>query len=186
VWLVGFYVTAEALAAPYVAEIGAGEEAVGVLMASVVIGAAVGSLLVARLNSDWRRRLVVPLAVAVGVVFSATALAPPLWVTFAIWTLAGVCHAYIVLAQVRLAQFIPDDMRSRAIGFAAAGLQTAQGLAIAIGGMLAQAIAPSAAIGICAATGAVIALTISLTSRVYREDPVTRRSTKSGLYLASK
>lgn len=171
VWLVGCFVVAEALAAPYAAEIGAGDEAVGVLMASVVVGTAIGALLVARLNSDWRRRLTVPLAVAVGVPLMATAAAPPLWLTVLLWTLAGVFHAYVVLAQVRFAQFIPDGMRSRAIGFAAAGLQTAQGLGIAIGGMLASAISPSAAIGICAAAGSLGALVIGLASRIDRADP---------------
>lgn len=165
VWLVGFYVVAEALAAPYAAEIGAGRESVGLLMSSIVIGTAIGALLVARLGTEWRRRLTVPLAVAAGLALAATAAAPPLWATFALWTLAGVCHAYIVLAQVRFTLFIPDGMRSRAIGFAAAGLQTAQGLGIALGGLLAQALSPSLAIGVCAATGALTALVIGLASR---------------------
>jgi predicted MFS family arabinose efflux permease len=171
VWLVGCYVVAEALAAPYAAEIGAGDEAVGVLMASVVVGTAIGALLVARLDTEWRRRLTVPLAVAVGIPLMATAAAPPLWLTFVLWMLAGVFHAYIVLAQVRFAQFIPDGMRSRAIGFAAAGLQTAQGLGIAIGGVLAEAISPSLAIGICAAAGSLGALAVGLISRVDRAEP---------------
>jgi len=171
IWLVGFFVVSEALAVPYVAEIGAGDNAVGVLMSSVVIGTAIGALLVAKLNADWRRRLTVPLAVAVGVPLMATAFAPPLWATFALWMLAGVFHAYIVLAQVRFTQFIPDGMRSRAIGFAAAGLQTAQGLGIAIGGVLAEVLSPSVAIGICAAVGSLGALTIGLTSRIDRAEP---------------
>lgn len=170
VWLVGCFVVAEALAAPYVAEIDAGEEAIGLLMAAVVIGAAVGSLLVARLSSEWRRRLTVPLAVAVGVPLMATAAAPSLWLTFVLWMLAGVFHSYIVLAQVRFAQYIPDGMRSRAIGFAAAGLQTAQGLGIAIGGILAEVISPSVAIGISAAAGSLGALVIGLVSRIDRAE----------------
>jgi predicted MFS family arabinose efflux permease len=173
VWMVGCFVVAEALAAPYAAEIGAGEEAVGILMASVVVGTAVGALLVARLNSDWRRRLTVPLAVAVGVPLMATAAAPPLWLTVVLWMIAGVFHAYIVLAQVRFAQFIPDGMRSRAIGFASAGLQTAQGLGIALGGLLASPIATDGEIGICAAAGSLGALAIGLTTRIDREDPET-------------
>ena len=67
IWLVGFYVAAEALAVPYVAEIDAPYNAVGVLMSSMVIGTAIGALLVAKLNADWRRRLTVPLAAAAGV-----------------------------------------------------------------------------------------------------------------------
>ncbi|WP_205325322.1 MFS transporter [Glycomyces sp. YM15] len=101
----------------------------------------------------------------------ATAAAPPLWHTVLLWMLVGVFHAYIVLAQVRFAQFIPDGMRSRAIGFAAAGLQTARGLGIAIGGVLASAISPSAAIGICAAAGSLGALVIGVVSRIDRADP---------------
>jgi predicted MFS family arabinose efflux permease len=180
VWMVGFYVVAEALAVPYVAEIGAGDESVGILMASVVIGTAIGALLVAKLSTDWRRRLTVPLAVAVGVPLMATAAAPPLWVTFALWLLAGVFHAYIVLAQVRFTQFIPDGMRSRAIGFAAAGLQTAQGLGIALGGALAEALSPSLAIAICAAAGSLGALTIGLTTRITRAEPAPAPAEVSG------
>ncbi|RRS01277.1 MFS transporter [Glycomyces terrestris] len=176
VWLVGCYVVAEALAAPYAAQIGAGGEAAGVLMASVVVGTAIGSLLVAKLDGAWRRRLVVPLAVAAGVPLAATAAAPPLWATIALWTLAGVFHAYIVLAQIRFTQFIPDGMRSRAIGFAAAGLQTAQGLGIAAGGALAEWTSPSTAIGVCAAVGACLAALIGLVSRVHRADPPAPQS----------
>lgn len=171
VWLVGCYVVAEALAAPYAAEIGAGDEAVGLLMASVVTGTAIGSLLVAKLNADWRRRLTVPLAVAAGVPLIITAAGPPLWVTAVLWAMAGVFHAYIVLAQVRFTEFVPDGMRSRAIGFASAGLQTAQGLGIAIGGLLASALSPSLAIGICAAAGSLGALVVGLASRIDRAEP---------------
>ncbi|GAA1694823.1 MFS transporter [Glycomyces endophyticus] len=162
VWMFGLFVVPEAMAAPYAAEIGAGEAAVGMLMAADVVGMVIGGLLVARLGTDLRRRLTVPLAFAAGLPLVATLLSPGLPVTVGLWALSGLASSYLVLAQVRFVQRVPDGMRARAVGFAAAGLQTAQGLGMATAGALGEAVAPSAAIAACGAAGSVGALVVAL------------------------
>jgi MFS family permease len=173
-WLFGCFVVPEALAAPYAAQIGAGQAAVGWLMAADVIGAAVGMLLIARLGPVSRRRLTVPLVVATGFPLVLTLTAPSLTVTVALWALSGMCGSYMVLAQTSLTELVPDGMRGRAIGFAAAGLQTAQGLGMALAGLLASALTPSIAIAACGAVGAAAGLAIGLHARIGR-DPATDR-----------
>ncbi|MFC3495716.1 MFS transporter [Glycomyces rhizosphaerae] len=162
VWMFGFFVVPEAMAAPYAAELGEGEAAVGLLMAADVVGMVVGALLVARLRTGLRRRLTVPLAFAAGLPLVATLVAPGLPGTVALWALSGLLSSYLVLAQVRFVQLVPDGMRARAVGFAAAGLQTAQGLGMVIAGGLAEAMSPSAAIAVCGAAGSLGAVVIGL------------------------
>jgi MFS family permease len=167
-WLFGCFVVPEALAVPYAAQIGAGDEAVGLLMAADVLGGALGMILVARLGPTLRRNLTVPLAAATGLPLVFTLAGPNLPVTVALWTLSGVCGAYMVLAQVAFTESIPDGMRARAIGFAAAGLQTAQGLGMALAGLLAEAVTPSIAIALSGAAGSVAAVAIGLYARLGR------------------
>lgn len=103
-----------------------------------------------------------PLAFAAGLALVATLIAPNVVVTVALWALSGLMSSYLVLAQVRFVQLVPDGMRVRAVGFAAAGLQTAQGLGMVIAGGLAEAMPPSAAIAVCGAAGSLGAVVISL------------------------
>jgi hypothetical protein len=65
---------------------------------------------------------------------------------------------------VRLTRAIPDALRARAIG-AAAGLQTAQEVAVLAAGALAEAAPPSAAIGWCGAPGSLDAALVGLGCR---------------------
>ncbi|GAA2276122.1 MFS transporter [Glycomyces scopariae] len=167
-WLFGCFVVPEALAVPYAAQIGAGNAAVGWLMAADVVGAAVGMILVARLGPTLRRNLTIPLAAATGVPLVLTLAGPGLPVTLVLWTLSGLFGSYMVLAQVAFTERIPDGMRARAIGFAAAGLQTAQGLGMALAGLLAEAVTPSVAIALSGAVGSVAAVAVGLHARLGR------------------
>lgn len=171
VWLFGCYVVPEALAAPYAAQIGAGQAAVGPLMAADVIGAAVGAVIVAKFGPTLRRRLTVPLAAAAGIPLVTTVTGPGLPVTLALWAVSGLLGSYVVLSQVAFTQLVPDGIRARAIGFAAAGLQTAQGLGIAIAGGLAEVMPASAAIAVCAAAGSIGALAIGTACGVGNAPP---------------
>ncbi len=170
VWMFGFFVVPEAMAAPYAAEIGGGEAVVGVLMAADVVGMVIGGLLVAKLGTGLRRRLTVPLAIAAGLPLVATLFAPNAMVTVALWALSGLMSSYLVLAQVRFVQLVPDGMRARAVGFAAAGLQTAQGLGMAIAGGLAETMPPSVAIAVCGGVGSLGAIAISLAFGLAKAD----------------
>ena len=166
VWLYGFFLAPEPLAVPYAGQIGVGKTAVGVLMAANVIGGMVGALLVARIRPGLRERLTVPLAIATGAPLVATVAGPPLALTVVLWTLSGVLATYLVLAQVSFTQRVPDAVRGRAIGFASAGLQTAQGAGVLLAGGLAEMVSPSMAIAICAAAGSVGALVVGAAFRV--------------------
>jgi hypothetical protein len=153
VWLFGFFVVPEALAAPYAHQLRSGAATVGVLMAADLTGAVVGVLLVVRLPPATRRRLLVPLAVATGLPLVATVTAPPLPLTLALWALSGACGGYQTLAQVRFARAVTDAVRARAIGVASAGLQTAQGAGILAAGAAAELLPASAVIALSGAAG---------------------------------
>jgi predicted MFS family arabinose efflux permease len=71
----------------------------------------------------------------------------------------------MVLAQVALSRAVPDDLRARTIGVAAAGLQTAQGLGVLLAGALAEVMSPAASIAICSAAGSACAMLISVACR---------------------
>jgi MFS family permease len=170
IWLFAFFLAPEALAAPYAHQIGAGEAAVGVLMAANVVGAVIGALVVARIRPDLRPRLTVPLAVATGIPLLVTATGAALPVTVVLWAASGVLSSYLMLAQVSFTQLVPDNLRARAIGLASAGLQTAQGMGVLVAGGLAELMPPSVAIAVCAATGSLGAVVISAVCRL-RTDP---------------
>jgi hypothetical protein len=153
VWLFGFFVVPEALAAPYAHQLRSGAATVGVLMAADLTGAVVGVLLVVRLPPATRRRLLVPLAVATGLPLVATVTAPPLPLTLALWALSGACGGYQTLAQVRFARAVTDAVRARAIGVASAGLQTAQGAGILAAGAAAELLPASVVIALSGAVG---------------------------------
>lgn len=166
IWLFGFYVAPEALAAPYADQLGLGEAAVGTLMAADVVGMTIGALAAAKLGALSRRRLMVPLAVASGLPLLATFAGPNLPITFTLWVLAGALSTYVVLAQITFTRIVPDSVRARATGVAAAGLQTAQGLGVTFAGLLAEVMPPSAAIAVCAGVGSLGALLIGRACRI--------------------
>lgn len=171
IWLIGCFVVPEALAAPYAEQTGAGDTAVGTLMAADVIGTVLGAVLVARLGPTLRQRLTVPLAAATGLPLLATVAGPSLPVTVVLWALSGLLSSYFVLAQVAFTQLVPDRLRGRAIGFAAAGLQTAQGLGMALAGVLAEFVPPSVAIAASGAAGSLGAIAIALAFGLTRPEP---------------
>ncbi|SDU73081.1 MFS transporter [Jiangella alkaliphila] len=178
IWLFGLYLAPEALAAPYAAQIGAGTSAVGLLMAADVAGSVVGAALVTRVRPPWRDRLTVPLAVAAGLPLVATVAGPPLPVTVALWALSGLLATYMVLAQVTFTEELADEVRGRAIGFASAGLQSAQGVGVLLAGGLAELMPPSVAVAACAAAGSLGAVLIWATLLRARDGtgPAVRRT----------
>jgi predicted MFS family arabinose efflux permease len=176
VWLFGCFVVPEALAAPYADQIGAGTAAVGALMAANLVGMMIGAVLAGRLGPDLRRRLTVPLGIATGLPLVATMAGPSLLVTVVLWALSGLLSCYLVLAQITFTQLIPDHLRGRAIGFTAAGLQTAQGIGMAIGGALAEVMPPSMAIAICAGAGSFGAVAIGIVFPLDRDGTSNDRS----------
>jgi MFS family permease len=183
VWLYGLFLAPEALAVPFTHQIGASTGATGWLMAADPVGALAGTLLLTRVVPQrWWPALLSPLVVATGLPLVASALAPALPVALLLWPLTGALTCYVTIAQVSFVRRVPDHRRGRVTGAVSAGLQTAQGLGVLLAGALAELVAPSTAIGTCAATGVVLA-TILATAlpRAARQQPARRQPARSSL-----
>jgi MFS family permease len=154
-WLVGCYVVPEALAAPYAQQIGAGTAAVGLLMAADPLGSVLGAWLFVRfVPGRLRARLIGVLAVGAGLPLLGTAAQPSVPVTLVLWGLSGMAStAYLLQAQASFVRATPDRGRGQAIGVAASGIIAAQGLAVLVGGLLADLTAPSISIAAVSAAG---------------------------------
>lgn len=175
VWLVGCYVVPEALAVPYAAQLGAGPAVAGLLMAADPAGSVVGAWLWTRFASvGARERGIGPLAVLAGLPLAACAFAPGIAVSFVLWALAGAgATACLVQAQADFVRATPDALRGRAIGIAASGLITAQGVAILLGGLVAQWWDARSAVVACGALGTVAAVALTVAHlRMRTTEPV--------------
>jgi len=158
-YLYGFYIAPEGLAAAYAAEAGKGEAAVGLLMAADPVGALVGSLLLTRwMPAHWRNRSLAPLAVASGIPLMVSAVVPSVAAAIGLWTLVGVLSSYTMLVTPMFVRLVPDGQRGQVIGLASAGLQAVQGLGVAAAGAVAGLTSPATAVGIMGASGALLAI----------------------------
>ncbi|MFG1626394.1 MFS transporter [Kribbella sp. NPDC049227] len=158
-YLYGFYIAPEGIAAAYAADAGRGEAAVGLLMAADPVGALVGSLLLTRwMPARWRTRSLAPLAVASGIPLMVSAAVPSVSTAIGLWTLVGVLSSYTMLVTPMFVRLVPDGRRGQVIGLASAGLQAVQGLGVAAAGAVAGLTSPSTAVGVMGAAGALLAV----------------------------
>ncbi|GAB3439999.1 MFS transporter [Actinophytocola sediminis] len=163
-WLVGWYVVPEGLAAPYADQLGLGAAAVGVLMAADPLGSVLGAWLFTRfVPSRVRSRLTGVLAVAAGIPLVLTLFRPGLPVTVVLWGLSGAFStAYLLQTQADFIRATPDTDRGRAVGVAASGIVAGQGVAVLVGGMLADLWDPATAVAIAGSVGAVLAAAVAV------------------------
>lgn len=175
-WLAGIYVLPEALAAGYAAGLGAGPAATGALMAADPAGSVLGAAAVALVLPSRRRRggrdgaghdrWIVPAAVGAAVPLVLTPLLPGLWPAVLLWAASGACATVcLVHAQAGFARATPSAVRGRAVGVAAAGLLASQGIAVLLGGLLAQRTDPASALGVVGIAGVLLALGVSRLGR---------------------
>lgn len=166
-WLAGIFVLPEALAAAYAVTIDAGPAATGLLMAADPAGSVVGAAVFALAVPDRHRdRWLLPMALGAAVPLVLTPLAPGLWSAAALWAVSGACAtACLVQAQAGFALVTPTGVRGRAVGVAAAGLVATQGVAVLLGGLLAQWSEPATALGIAGVAGVVFAFGVSRLGR---------------------
>jgi MFS family permease len=157
-WLVGWYVVPEALAAPYADDLGAGPTAVGLLMGADPLGSVLGAWLFVRfVPAGTRARLVGLMAVAAGVPLALCILRPGVPLTLLLWAVSGMLStAYLLQTQASFVRATPDGSRGRAIGVAASGIIAAQGAAVLLGGLLADASDPATAVAAAGVLGAVL------------------------------
>ena len=158
-WLAGFVVVPEGLAVPYATEIGAGTAAVGLLLAAHPAGLVLGGFAVRWLSPARRLALLAPMAVGALVPLLAFVVRPELPVAVVLLLLSGACGAYQITASATFMRAVPDAHRGQAFGLAGSGLIAVQGLGVALGGLLAQALgSPARAIALAGAAGLVVGL----------------------------
>ncbi|MEQ3552345.1 MFS transporter [Pseudonocardia nematodicida] len=172
-WVVGIYMLPEALAAAHAVAIGAGPAETGVLMAANPAGSVVGAALFAFvLPARNREGGIVPLAAGAAVCLALTPLAPGLWAAVGLWALSGGCAtACLVQAQSEFARATPSEVRGSATGVAASGLVASQGVAVLLGGLLADRTDPALALGVFGILGVVLALVVRQLGRLGGDHP---------------
>ncbi|MFE4380293.1 MFS transporter [Streptomyces cyaneofuscatus] len=139
-WLPAMFVVApEALAAPYVAEIGAGPAALGLLLCAMAVGHVGAELFVgSALRPRTRSRIVLPVA-AVGLLPLVVYVARPgLPLALAALALAGTGAAYVIGLDQWFVDAVPPELRGRAMTLLTAGLMTIQGAGMALAGLAAE------------------------------------------------
>lgn len=174
-WLAAFYVVPEGLAPSYVAAIGGGSAAVGVLMAADPAGSALGAGLFVRLVPPHVRSwLIGPLAFAAGIPLILCGWAPGLLVSVLLLAVTGLCSAFQVQASTTFMRIVPDHHRGQAFGLAQSGLIAVQGLGIAAFGFIGDHIGAPHSIALAGLIGAVLAVGFGISwERARRADRQT-------------
>lgn len=180
-WLVGWYVTPESLAAPYASQLGAGPAVIGLLMAADPLGSVFGAWLFVRfVPAQTRARLVGVLASAAGVPLLLCLFRPGVALTLVLWAVSGaLATAYLLQTQASFVRATPDGRRGTAIGVAASGIVAAQGVAILVGGLLADLWDPATAIAVAGLLGTVLSLFGAVAWHRANLEPLGRMSAKT-------
>ena len=161
-WLAGLYVLPEGLAAPYAHDIDHGAVAVGLLMAAMPAGTAVGTYLLVRfLPAVKRSQWMGPMAAAVGVPLGLCGLHPNLTLSLLLWTLSGFFFGYQVQVITEFVRMVPDQQRGQAIGIASSGLLAVQGFGVLLGGAAASLWGVNAAVASAGLAGTALAVGLS-------------------------
>jgi len=140
-WLVGLAVVPEGLAAPLAAQLGAPKGAVGWLLAADPFGYVIGTFILSRfLSNELRQRLLGVFATASVAVLVVFVVHPSLLGALLLLAIAGATGAYQITVVATFTSWVPDGVRGSAFGVARTGLRVAQGVGVAAGGAVAQAI----------------------------------------------
>jgi hypothetical protein len=157
-WLVPTCAVApEALAAPYVAQLGLSEAAVGWWLAAIPAGTIVGELVaIWFVPPACRVRLIGVLAAATFVPLLAFAGQPGLAVALPLLIASGLCSAWVLGQDALILQVTPEHLLGRVFSVNTAGLISLQGLGFAAAGALGEFVSPHVAIVIAGVTGLAI------------------------------
>jgi len=162
-WLVVFYTIPEGVAAPYVARLGGGPVATGLVLASTVASTTIFIPLFSRFVRERQRAsLMGPLAVLTCGTLVLTALQPDLAASLVVFSLSAAFGVYQIAANTAFVVRVPNERRSQAFGIASMGVIVGQGLAFMAAGAAAEVVTPAAVIAIGGAIGAVVAVVLTL------------------------
>lgn len=144
----------EALAAPYTHDIGRAASAVGIYLAGLPAGTALGDLWVARVASArTQRRLVVPGALLTCLPLLAFLGRPGLAGAVALLFVAGLGNAYTPGYDQILLSASDERLRGRTLAAQTAGLMFSQGVGFAVWGLVAEFASPRLVIPLAAVCG---------------------------------
>jgi predicted MFS family arabinose efflux permease len=143
-WVVPMAAVApEALAVPYVVDLGLPAAGAGLLLWAAPAGAVLGEVLTARLlRGRARVRAVVPLAAVVLLAPLAFALRPELPVAIAVLLLSSAGFGFSLGLDQQLMAVTPAELHRRTLTVSSAGLMFCQGLGFALAGAAAEFAAP--------------------------------------------
>jgi MFS family permease len=159
-WLAAFLIVYEGLAAPYVAELGGGTIAVGLLLASDPLGSVLGALVFSRwVAPATRPKVLSALAIASCLPLLPCFAKPGLVMSFILFALAGALGTAVVMqSTASFTRGVPDEGRAQALGLSNSGLATVQGLSPLLAGVLADHLNTTATVGIVGVIGLVVAI----------------------------
>ena len=140
----------EAVALPYAAQHSTSSTWGGLLMASPILGAVVGLLLIGRLPAERQSSLVLRLALLTPLPLLATIFEPPMPVVWAAWFVCGVLQCYMLPLQAAFTLLVPTAMRGRVFGLAGALSVGVTGACFLFAGWISERTTPAASVGICA------------------------------------
>ena len=162
-WLVPTCAVApEALAAPYVADLGLSAGAVGWWLAAIPAGTIVGELVAIWFVSPaWRVRLISVFAAATFVPLLAFAGQPGLAVAIPLLIASGLCSVWVLGQDALILEVTPEHLLGRVFSVNTAGLISLQGLGFAAAGALAEFVPPHVAIVIAGVAGLAVVATLA-------------------------
>jgi MFS family permease len=149
----------EALAAPYVHALHAGQSAVGLYLTATPVGMLIGNLLAGRLLSPAaQRRIVVPAALLTTVPLLMYLGKPSLAIAFVLLLIVGFGTCHDLALDGLLVQIAPEALRSRALAVDQAGLMFWQGVGFGAWGAVGQLLPLRIAIPIAGVAGLTVVL----------------------------
>jgi predicted MFS family arabinose efflux permease len=158
-----------------------GTTSAGLLLASLPFGGAVGAVLVTRhVRARARRPVSRAMAVATGLPLVLSALRLPLPAVLVAWAVSGALSSYLLEVMNEVVQAVPAIGRARVVGRVGAGLVTAQGIGLAVFGVLAQAGGVRAAVAWAGGVGVLIATALAFVERPPRRSKGARQEDGAG------
>jgi len=140
----------EAVALAYANDAGSPEVG-GLLMASPIIGALVGLIIVGRWPPERQNERIIGMALIMPLPLLVTVFHPPLWLTGLLWFACGLFQAFMLPLQATFNLVTPMEMRGRVYGLAGAVAVASSGVAFLIAGYIAELTSPARSVAICSA-----------------------------------